>query len=250
MKIHVFSTARGAATAAAAAVALHLRTNPAPVLGLPTGRTVVPIYDELVRLNAEGAADFARTRTFNLDEFVGLSEADCGSFRRFMEQRLFSRVNLPPGHVHFLDGRAKDLDVECLRFERAIVQAGGIDATLLGIGVNGHIGFNEPGRTLVARTHRARLQVGTRRANAGLFGGRTQAVPREALTMGMATILESRAIIVVATGGAKARAVASMAEGDVTTMWPASFLQLHRNVQVLLDEAAAGALRLAERTPD
>ena len=159
-----------------------------------------------------------------------------------MDQHLFSRVNIPAGHVHFLNGAAKDLDAECARFERAIAAAGGIDLLVLGIGVNGHVGFNEPGASLFARTHQAQLTLATRRANAALFGGRLASVPREALSMGMGTILGARTIVLIATGRSKARALQRMLAGRITPALPASFLQLHHDVQLILDQAAAERL--------
>jgi glucosamine-6-phosphate deaminase len=235
MKVRLFDDADRASRAVARVIAHQLRFKPASVLGLPTGRTSVPVYKELVRLRP----DFSRAHTFNLDEFVGVAAENRRSFHAFMDRHLFCRVNIPAGHVHFLDGAAKDLDAECARFERAIAAAGGIDLLVLGIGANGHIGFNEPGTALFARTHRARLTAATRRANAGLFAGRPAMVPREALSMGMGTILASRAIVLVATGRSKARAIKAMLSGRITPSVPASFLQLHHDVQLVLDRAAA-----------
>jgi len=220
---------------AASIIAARLRKTPGLVLGLPTGRTSEGIYDELARLHRNGRADFSSARTVNLDEFIGLSAADPRSFRSFMESHLFSRVNLPRAHVHFLNGRARSLEAECRRFERLIARLGGIDLLLLGLGENGHIGFNEPAAALHTATHRVRLTAGTRRANADRFGGRTGAVPREALTIGMGTILGAREIVLVATGRRKARAVRAMVTGGITTTLPASFLQLHPNVRVIID---------------
>ena len=237
MKVRVYRTAGEAARAAASIVAGQLQRKPASVLGLPTGRTSLGIYDELVRLHADGIVDFSRAHTFNVDEFTGLRSKDRRSFCTFMEKHLFQRINLPKDHIHFLDGHAADLDAECNAFEREITEAGGMDLLLLGIGANGHIGFNEPGASLHARSHRAKLTTETRRANAALFGGRLTAVPREALTMG--TLLEAAAIVLVATGKSKAQAVRSMFTGRITTTRPASLLQLHRNVEVILDLAAA-----------
>jgi glucosamine-6-phosphate deaminase len=239
MKVRVYRTAGGAARAAASVVAGQLQRKPASVLGLPTGRTSLEIYDELVRLHAAGTVDFSRAHTFNVDEFTGLTSKDRRSFCAFMEKHLFQRINLPKDHIHFLDGHAADLDAECDAFERKITEAGGMDLLLLGIGANGHIGFNEPGTSLHARSHRAKLTTETRRANAGLFGRRLTAVPREALTMGVGTMLEAAAIVLVATGKSKAQAVRSMFTGRVTTARPASMLQLHKNVEVILDLAAA-----------
>jgi glucosamine-6-phosphate deaminase len=239
MKVRVYRTTSEAARAAAAIVASQLRRKPASVLGLPTGRTSLGIYDELARLHADGIVDFSRAHTFNVDEFTGLTSKDRRSFCAFMEKHLFERINLPKSHIHFLDGHAADLDAECEAFEGQITETGGMDLLLLGIGANGHIGFNEPGTSLHARSHRAKLTTETRRANAALFGGRLTAVPREALTMGIATMLEAAAIVLVATGKSKAQAVRSMFTGRITTARPASLLQLHKNVEVILDLPAA-----------
>jgi glucosamine-6-phosphate deaminase len=240
MTVQVYSTARAASRAAAAIIARRLRRTPRLVIGLPTGHTSEGIYDELARLHAAGRADFSKTHTVNLDEFIGLAATDPRSFRGFMEARLFARVNLPRAHVHFLNGRARDLERECRRFDRLIASIGGIDLLLLGLGENGHIGFNEPAAVLCGPTHRARLTPITRRANADRFGGRIAAVPREALTMGMATILGARAIVLVATGRSKAHAVRAMVAGGITTAQPASFLQLHPNVRVIVDNESWG----------
>jgi glucosamine-6-phosphate deaminase len=239
MKVRVYPTTTEATQAVASIVASQLQRKPASVLGLPTGRTSLGIYDELARLYAGGIVDFSRAHTFNVDEFTGLTSKDRRSFCAFMEKHLFQRINLPKDHIHFLDGHAADLDAECDAFEREITKAGGMDLLLLGIGTNGHIGFNEPGTSLHARSHRSKLTTETRRANAALFGGRLTAVPREALTMGIATMLDAAAIVLVATGKSKAQAVRSMFTGRITTARPASLLQLHRNVKVILDLAAA-----------
>lgn len=213
-----------------------IQQQPGLVLGLPTGRTPLALYAELVRLSASEAVDWSTIHTFNLDEFVGLGHGDPGSYRSFMDQRLFRHVNMPPDHIGFLDGRAVDLAAECARYETAITAAGGIDLMILGIGANGHIGFNEPAAALAARTHRAVLDEETRAGNALWFGGALDRVPREAVTMGMATILGARTIILIATGEAKTDAVNAMLAGSVTTRVPASFLQLHSQVTVMVDE--------------
>ena len=238
MIVRIFNGPAEAARAVARVISRRLAAHPASVLGLPTGRTSAPVYEALVRQRP----DFSRAHTFNLDEFVGLPPRDPRSFRTFMHEQLFGRVNIPAGHAHVLDGAATDLDAECARFERAITAAGGIDLLILGIGVNGHVGFNEPGTSLFARTHRARLAAGTRRANAAPFGGRTVNVPREALTMGMGTILAARSIVLIATGRSKAAAIERMLAGRITPALPASFLQLHHDVVLVLDRAAASRL--------
>lgn len=242
MNVRVFRTSEEAAHAAAAAVAAQLERKPASVLGLPTGRTSLAVYDELARLHASGDADFSRAHTFNLDEFVGLSSNDKRSYCAFMQKHLFTRINLPGTHIHFLNGRARDYEAECERFEREIAGLGGMDLLLLGIGANAHIGFNEPARALRARSHKTRLALETRRANASLFGGRLDRVPREALTMGVGTMLNARAIVLIATGRSKARAIGSMFDGRLSAERPASLLQLHPNVEVILDLPAAEKL--------
>ena len=242
MTIRVFQTAREAAHAAAAAVAAQLARKSTSVLGLPTGRTSLAVYDELVRLHDSGEADFSRAHTFNLDEFVGLPSSDRHSYCAFMQKHLFARINLPGSHIHFLNGGARDHLAECARFEKELAERGGMDLLLLGIGTNGHIGFNEPSRTLHARTHKTRLALATRRANASLFGGRLDRVPREALTMGVGTILDARAIALIATGREKARAIGSLFDGLIATDRPASVLQLHASVDVFVDLHAAEKL--------
>jgi glucosamine-6-phosphate deaminase len=241
-RVAIFTNEPAVARALARRIAEALTRNPRLVLGLPTGRTPVRFYHELAQLAAHGAADFSRARTFNLDEFLGLPPSHPGSYRQFMETHLFGRVNLAPGHVNFLNGAAADPERECARYEQAIAEAGGIDIQILGIGTNGHIGFNEPAPELQSRTHRVRLTAETRRNNAALFGGDPAAVPGEALSMGMATILQARAIVLLATGRTKASCIERVVNGPITTALPASFLQLHHDVEIVLDKAAAERL--------
>lgn len=219
-----------------------LKGTPRLVLGLPTGRTPLALYRELVALHAQGL-DFSAVTTFNLDEFLGIPGSHPGSYRSFMEQHLFRHVNVKPQNRHFLDGSAGDAEAECARYEAEIAAAGGIDLQILGIGTNGHIGFNEPARTLESRAHRVTLKPETRRSNAALFGGDPAKVPAEALSMGMATILHSRAIVLLATGPSKASCVERVVNGPLTTELPASFLQLHDDVDIMLDAPAAAMLR-------
>ncbi len=242
MDIRVFDTADEVAAAVAGRMADAVAARPEVVLGLPTGRTPVATYAALRRLHRAGNVSFARVTTFNLDEFAGIPPGHPGSFRTFMDRHLFSEVNLAPGRIHFLNGAAPDLDAECARYEAAVDAAGGIGLQLLGIGSNGHIGFNEPGIELVTRTHRVRLAASTRRDNAALFGGDIAHVPAGALSMGMGTILGAGTIVLIATGERKAQCVGSAAQGPLTTQLPASFLQLHRNVELYLDRPAASRL--------
>lgn len=234
---------RVVADAAAAAIVARLGLGQGLVLGLPTGRTAVAVYGRLVAATRADGLDWSGVRTFNLDEFVGLGPDADTSYRAFMERHLFDHVNVAPQHIGFLDGTAPDLEAECRRYDAAIHDAGGIDLLVLGLGSNGHIGFNEPGPALDALTHRVVLRDETRAANATWFGGRADRVPAEALSMGLAPILSARAVLLVATGGAKAAAVVGMIEGRVTPHLPASFLQLHPRATILLDSAAAAGLK-------
>lgn len=242
MDVRVFATPDETARALADRIAGVITAKPDAVLGLPTGKSPVATYAELRRMYEAGLVDFSRVRTFNLDEFAGIGASHPGSFRRFMDEHLFRHVNLPVAHIQFLNGATPDLDVECARYEDAITAVGGIDLQFLGIGANGHIGFNEPGDELVARTHRVALHDVTRRENAALFGGEAGGVPREALSMGMGTILRAAAIVMIATGERKASCVRGMVRGPLTTRLPASFLQTHRHAEIFLDREAASLL--------
>jgi glucosamine-6-phosphate deaminase len=242
MQVSVFKDERTLARTLAAHIAQSLAEKPDLVLGLPTGRTPIRLYHELGAMHAKGQIDFARATTFNLDEFLGIPSSHPGSYRSFMQEHLFSRVNLSPERINIPNGAAADPAAECERYERAIAEAGGIDLQLLGIGTNGHIGFNEPARELAAMTHRVVLKASTRHSNAGLFGGDESQVPKEALSVGMATIMHARGIVLMATGKSKARCIQRVVHGPITTKLPASFLQLHRHVELMLDESAASAL--------
>jgi glucosamine-6-phosphate deaminase len=247
IRVEVFAARNALARTLARDIAEALSAKPNLVLGLATGRTPIPLYDELARLHSDGRADFRQVITFNLDEFLGVTPSDPRGYHAFMRRHLFARVNLDPTRINFLHGTAGDPRAECVRYERAIARAGGIDIQILGLGMNGHIGFNEPGRALIAATHRVRLTMATRRANAALFGNRVRNVPKEALSMGMATILRARRIVLLSTGASKARCVERMLRGQVTTRLPASFLQLHANAEVWLDRASASRLALQGR---
>jgi glucosamine-6-phosphate deaminase len=230
-KVTVFPDARTAARVVAARLVTAVERNPSLVLGLPTGRTPVALYDELARMAASRKVDWSSVTTFNLDEFAGLPPEHPSSYRQFMEQHLFRHLNLRPERINFLNGSANSKE-ECLRYENAIAAAGGIDIQILGIGTNGHIGFNEPGNELQSRT-----------SNATLFGGDASAVPAEALSMGMTTILQARSVILMANGHSKAACIERVVNGPLTTELPASFLQLHHDVDIILDVAAAKDLQ-------
>ena len=248
-RLHVYPNGGAAARALARHVADAIRVKPDLVLGLPTGRTPVGFYHELSALAERGYFEFRGVTTFNLDEFLGVAPNDPRGYHAFMRRHLFDRVNLDPARINVLHGAAVDPLAECARYERAIARAGGIDVQILGLGLNGHIGFNEPARALIAATHRVRLKMATRRANAALFGNRARQVPKEALSMGMATILHARRIVLLSTGASKARCVERMVRGRVTPRLPASFLQLHANAEVWLDRASASRLGRPEGRP-
>lgn len=243
MMIRVLPSARRAAEAVARLLAECLAAEPHLVLALPTGRTPVDMYSALVRLHRRGRADFSRATTFNLDEFVGLAAETRASYRAFMRRHLLDHVNLAAGRAHVPRGDAQSPAREAARYERAIADSGGLDIAVLGIGANGHIGFNEPGPTLSARTHVVRLTLGSRRANRAAFGGRTANVPTHAISMGVGTILSADMVVLLATGRAKARIVQKALTGPITTRVPASLLQTHPRCLVVLDRAAAGGLR-------
>jgi glucosamine-6-phosphate deaminase len=243
VKIRIFKTEDQLAAALARGIVEKLRARPRLVLGLATGRTPLPLYRALVALHTQGASDYAQATSFNLDEFVGLDPAHPGSYRAYMREHLFRHINLPPRRMQFLDGRAPDPEAECARFENQILRAGGIDLQILGIGGNGHIGFNEPAPALSPWSHRVRLTLASRKANAGFFSGKLGDVPREALSMGVATIMHARSIVLMATGNEKADVIAKTVTGPITTRVPASLLQLHHDVEIWLDDGAASTLR-------
>lgn len=242
MHINTLDTAEEIVHAVSRHVAIALRRQPDLVLGVPAGRTPIGVYAELGRMHSAGALDFSRATAFAVDEFVGIERTHPGSFHRFISEHLLEGVNIPKKQFHSLNGAAEDPDAECARYEDALTAAGGIGLQLLGIGANGHLGFNEPSTELVAHTHRVTLHEATRRANAPLFGGDDTQVPREAMTMGLGTILKAEAIILIATGSGKAVSVERMVHGPITTQLPASLLQTHRRVEVYLDRAAAARL--------
>jgi glucosamine-6-phosphate deaminase len=242
VNIQRFEHDEALSAALATAVLETIVANPRLVLGLPTGRTPLGLYRELRERSGGDRIDWSGVRTFNLDEFAGLDRSHPESYRAFMQAELFDHVSIDPGNIGFLDGSALDLKEECRRYEDAIEAAGGIDLQILGIGANGHIGFNEPADGLCANTHIAHLTRETRDANAGRFGGDWARVPERALSMGMSTILSAREIVLIATGEEKAGAVHGMIEGLITTALPASILQVHHRVTVMLDAAAAARL--------
>lgn len=242
MNIERFDDDEALSSALATRLLETMVARPSLVLGLPTGRTPLGLYRELRERSRGDRIDWSRVRTYNLDEFAGLDSSNPNSYRAYMQAELFEHVSIDPANIGFLDGAAPDLIEECRRYEDAIAAAGGIDLQILGIGANGHIGFNEPADGLCAFTHVAELEQESREANAQRFGGDWTKVPGRALSMGMATILNAREIVLIATGAEKADAVHGMIEGLITTQLPASLLQVHPRVTVMLDAAASGKL--------
>jgi glucosamine-6-phosphate deaminase len=211
------------------------------VLGLPTGSTPLRLYRALTEGFQRGEVDFADVHTFNLDEYLGLPADHPQSYRCFMQTNLFSQVNIKPDNVHFLSGLPTDIEDECEAYERAIAELGGLKLQILGIGRDGHIGFNEPTSSLASRTREKTLTRQTIDDNRRFFE-KDEEVPRWALTMGVGTIMEAREILLIATGRSKADAVAAMIEGPVTAMCTASALQMHPRITVVIDESAAAKL--------
>ena len=231
---------------AAGAFERLLDRKPDAVVGLATGSSPLSIYDALADGYERGRISFRRARGFTLDEYVGLPADHPERYRTVIDTVLVSRVDFAPGAVQGPDGLAADIPAACAAYDQAIRDAGGVDLQILGIGTDGHIGFNEPGSSLASRTRIKTLTRQTRMDNARFFDGDLNAVPTHCITQGLGTISEARHVLLVATGGAKAEAVHHMVEGAVTAMWPASILQHHPHVTVLLDEAAARRLQLAD----
>lgn len=226
---------------AARHIAKALRAKPNLVLGLATGSTPEGCYRELVRLHQEEGLDFSQVVTFNLDEYLGLPPEHEQSYHYYMRKKLFDHINIRPENTHIPDGLAEDPEAYCQEYEAMIRAAGGIDLQLLGIGRNGHIGFNEPGSPFDSRTRVVKLTETTRRDNARFFRS-LEEVPIHAVTMGLATIMEAREILLLASGASKAEAVARAVKGPKTTELPASILQDHANCTFIVDEAAAEGL--------
>ena len=245
MKIVICKSVEELGRLAATRIAEVVRAKPRPVLGLATGSTPLPTYRELIRLHREEGLSFAATGTFNLDEYVGLAPDHAQSYRRFMQENLFDSIDIDPANTHVPDGRAADIEDHCAAYERMIAAAGGIDCQVLGIGSNGHVGFNEPGDSLCCRTHTVTLTEQTIEDNSRLFE-KKEDVPLFACTMGVGTVMDARKCVMVINGKHKAAIAAQAFEGPVSCMCTASALQMHNDTVVFLDEDAAGDLQMAE----
>ena len=225
---------------AAEIVAARIRAKPDAVLLLPTGTTPLGMYGRLAELHAEEGLSFARATFFNLDEYLGLAPDHPASYHVYMEENFYGLVDADPAQVHVPDGSAPDPEAECEHYEAAIREAGGVDLAVLGIGRNGHIGFNEPGAPFGSRTRVVRLAESTRRVNAADFEGNR--APERAITVGMATVFEAREVLLLASGANKAGAVAAAVEGEISEFVPASILKRHPDATFLLDGEAASSL--------
>lgn len=241
MKVIVTKNYEELSKVAAKEMAEVVKNNPSAILGLATGGSPIGMYKELIRMNKEGEIDFLKVTTVNLDEYVGLSGDHPQSYRYFMNENLFNYINIDKKNTYVPNGLAKDVEEECKSYDSKIAQLGGTDVQLLGIGNNGHIAFNEPDEALVSGTHLTNLTEDTIKANARFFDS-IEEVPKTALTMGLGGIMKSKKIIVIASGESKAEAVKLMVNGKISTNMPASMLQMHRDVVVIVDEAAAKLL--------
>lgn len=237
MQVLVYKDAETIAKAAAAIFAGEIAKKDGTVIGLATGSTPVPTYQELIRLNREGVLDFSKVISYNLDEYVGLKPDHPCSYRRFMNEQLFDHINIDKANTHVPDGIA----CNAAEYEQEIRDIGGVDLQLLGIGSDGHIGFNEPADEFVYPTNIVKLTEQTIDDNARFFNNRDE-VPKTAISMGVGTIMSAKRIILIATGKNKAKAIAAAINGPVAPAMPASILRMHQNVQFLLDEDAASEL--------
>lgn len=239
MNIRVFDTPYIASVFTAAIVDLVIRSSRCPVLGLATGSTPIPLYNELIRLHGQGLS-FQNLTTINLDEYVGLAPVHPQSYHFFMRDKFFRHVDIPVERTFIPRGDAEDLKIECKRYDD-ILRLNPINLQILGIGANGHIGFNEPNSVLKASTHVVNLAPETIAANSRFFSD-GERVPTQAITMGVQAILSADSIVLLAFGSGKAQAVLSAVKGNVTTSVPASILHLHNNVTFVLDSEAASLL--------
>jgi glucosamine-6-phosphate deaminase len=245
MEVLIRDSAEAGCILGAKIIARVVHDKPDAVLGLATGRTPLRLYQELIRLHREERLDFSRVTTFNLDEYVGLSADHSQSYRYFMRENLFRHINIDPKRTHVPNGTAPDLHAECRAYEEMIDAAGGIDIQLLGLGRNGHIGFNEPTGSLRSRTWVKILSEQTLKDNSDVFGSFAE-MPKHALTMGIGTILDAKRCLLLAFGPSKTRAVECMVEGPLSAMCPGSALQMHPRATVVLDEYSAAGLHYAD----
>ncbi len=237
MRLHIVKDYEQLSSKAASFVASQIIMKPDSILGLATGSTPLGMYQNLVKLYQEDMLDFSEVVTFNLDEYLGLDTDHPQSYHYYMHTNFLDHVNILRNAIHIPTGNG-DINKSGKEYDRAILKAGGIDLQILGIGSNGHIGFNEPDHILKTETHMVRLTKETIEANSRFFSSREE-VPREAISMGMGSIMQSKKILLLASGESKAQAIARAVSGEITTVVPASLLQLHSDVTIIVDEEAA-----------
>ena len=245
MEVVIRRDAAAVANLAAGAIDRLVSSRPNAVLGLATGSSPLGVYEELVRRHRSGTVTFSRVSAFLLDEYIGLPVGHAASYREFIERHFSGLVDIDPGNVHVPDGMAVDVEASCSEYEEKIRTAGGVDLQLLGIGADGHVGFNEPTSSLASRTRVKTLTAQTRTDNARFFDDVAE-VPHHVVTQGIGTILEARHLVLIAIGPGKAESIARAVEGPVTSMCPGSAIQLHPHATVVVDEAAAARLTLAD----
>lgn len=243
MKIKVTNSYSEMSSVAASKVAKIIEEKPNAVLGLPTGNTPLGMYHELIAMHQKANLSFEKVTTFNLDEYIGLERDHINSYNYFMFHNFFKHIDIDKANINIPNGNTEDPKEECAEYEKKIAKAGGIDLIILGIGVNGHIAFNEPSDHFPASTHIVTLDQSTVQANARFFMS-VDEVPRFAITMGIGSIMHCRKIMLLANGEAKAQAVKEALQGPITPALPGSALQLHKDVTVILDTGAASRLTL------
>lgn len=214
------------------------------VLGLPTGSSPLGVYNELVRLHKQGSVSFKHVITFNMDEYVGIPKDHPQSYHSFMWKNFFSFIDIQPQNIHILDGNAKDLELECRKYEEKILEVGGIELFLGGIGPDGHIAFNEPGSSLSSRTRIKTLTYDTIVANSRFFDNDVAKVPKTALTVGVQTVMDARNVMIIVNGHSKAKALQMSVEGGITHMWTCSIIQMHPHAIIVCDEDATDELKV------
>lgn len=241
MNVLIFDTEEQIGIAAGNYMCGQVLQKPDSVLGLATGSTPLKPYGQMIDLYKKGVVDFSKVTTFNLDEYVNLDVNDKNSYHSFMHENLFDHINIPEESINFLNGNANDLEKECEDYENKIKKAGGIDIQLLGIGSNGHIAFNEPSDCFQRWSHVVNLKESTVKDNSRFFNS-IEEVPTQAVTMGIGSIMQAKKILIIAIGENKAKAIKQLINGNVTPQCPASVLQFHTDVTLMLDKGAASLL--------
>ncbi|MBQ8209643.1 MAG: glucosamine-6-phosphate deaminase [Clostridia bacterium] len=241
MDVKIFNTAEEIGVAAAEIIINKIKADDSAILGLATGSSPIPTYNELIKAYNNNVVSFKNVKSFNLDEYCGIPASDRNSYYTFMHQNLFNSIDIKEENTQVPDGNPEDVEVFCKGYDEAIKNAGGIDIQVLGIGRNGHIGFNEPAEKFTKGTYKVKLTESTIEANKRFFD-KVEDVPTEAITMGVESILDAKEIILIATGTDKAQAIHDMVKGEVSPACPASILQKHSNVHIFIDKDAASLI--------